>query len=110
VTEPLSWRCFHCDEVFTTADAAAEHFGPRIYSDPACTVDASRLRALESELDAYRQEDTELHRAMWGMQSRHATELVREEETGYARGLRDGVNLPLDSPERAACVMEVSRG
>jgi hypothetical protein len=37
---------------------------------------------------------------------------MRAEEKGYARGLRDGVLLPLDSPERASIlgVPETSKG
>lgn len=85
------WRCFHCDEVFTDPHQARLHFGKSEHSTPACQVSPERLRELESMLDAYCQEDTELHRAMWGMQCRHRTELIREEEKGYARGLADGM-------------------
>jgi hypothetical protein len=89
----VKWRCFHCDEVFTDRASAALHFGPRIYSDPACAVDAAKLRDLELQLDAYRQEDTDLHRAMHAMQSAHQVALRREEEKGYARGLADGAGV-----------------
>lgn len=85
-----TWRCFHCDEVFTDHDEARLHFGPSIYSEPSCRVSPERLRELELQIDAYRQEDTELHRAMHGMQCKHQLDLRREEEAGYARGLRDG--------------------
>lgn len=98
----MTWRCYHCEEIFTTSEAAAEHFGPRIYSDPACTIDAARLRELEAELQRYREEDTDLHRELHRKDSEHRQALIREEEKGYARGLRDGVNLPAGSPERAA--------
>lgn len=87
---PNAWRCFHCDEVFTSSETAAEHFGPRIYSDPACTINAARLRELEAELARYREEDTDLHREIHGMQAEHHTALRREEEKGYTTGLRDG--------------------
>lgn len=85
----MMWQCFHCDEVFTDRAAAAAHFGPSIYSDPACAIDAHRLRELEAELARYREEDTDLHRELYGMQSKHQTELRRAEEEGYARGLHD---------------------
>lgn len=98
----MTWRCFHCEEVFTTSEAAADHFGPRIYSDPACTIDAARLRELEAELARYREEDTDLHRALHAKDCERNTAVMRAEEQGYARGLRDGANLPLDSPERVA--------
>jgi hypothetical protein len=34
-------------------------------------------------------EDTELHREIYRLKADHATALRREEEKGYARGLRD---------------------
>jgi hypothetical protein len=34
-----SWRCFHCDEVFTTPAAARDHFGATECADPGCLVD-----------------------------------------------------------------------
>lgn len=88
---PREWRCFHCDEVFTTVESATEHFGPSMYRDPACTIDAARLRELEAMLARYRQDDTDLHREIYRLQSQHRTELLREEEKGYARGLKDGM-------------------
>ena len=33
-----SWRCFHCDEVFTAADAAGDHFGTTEGERPACVA------------------------------------------------------------------------
>lgn len=37
-----SWRCFHCDEVLITREAAAEHFGNGDYEDePALCVEAA---------------------------------------------------------------------
>jgi hypothetical protein len=95
------WRCFHCEEVFATPEAAAEHFGPRIYSDPACTVDAAKLRELEQRLQRYCDEDTDWHRAFYKLGSDHYQAMQRHGDAEYARGLRDGVNLPADSPERA---------
>ena len=85
------WRCFHCDETFADAAEAALHFGPRIYSDPACRVDAEHLRELERQLDGYREEDTDLHRQIAAMECRHQQAVMRAEETGYARGLRDAI-------------------
>lgn len=91
------WRCFHCDQVFTTVDAATDHFGPAIWSDPACAIDAHRLRELEAELARYREEDTDLHRQMHRMESDHRLALQREEEKGYRRGLADGHRFPADA-------------
>lgn len=32
------WRCFHCDEVFTTSGSAADHFGNYLNSVPGCVI------------------------------------------------------------------------
>lgn len=122
------WRCFHCDDVFTTVGAASDHFGPHPAATPGCVIDKilpeggtntqrglgllMALRKAELELDAYRQEDTLLHREMHRLRCEHQQALLREEEKGYARGLRDGANLSADSPERAAltCGVNPSRG
>lgn len=92
-----TWRCFHCDEVFTTVDDATNHFGPAIYSDPACAIDAHRLRELEAELARYRQEDTDLHRELHCKDSERAQAVIRAEEVGYRRGLIDGHRFPNDA-------------
>lgn len=119
--ERPTWRCYFCDEVFTTPGEAGDHFGASLTDKPGCLIDyrvqveagtttqrgrglLMALRRAEAELARYREEDTDLHRAMHRMESEHRQALLREEEKGYARGLRDGVNLPADSPERAALV------
>lgn len=84
------WRCFHCDAVFTNHGEAMLHFGPTMYHDPACQVD---VRELEAQLQSYRNEDTELHRAMYGMRSEHDVALRQAEEQGYARAMRDIAGL-----------------
>ncbi len=70
---------------------ARAHFGPTPDRDPACTITARKLRLLEDELESYRHEDTALHREIAGLRADHAAALRREEEKGYARGLRDAV-------------------
>lgn len=85
-----TWRCFHCDEVFTCPSAAAEHFGPTQHSTPLCQVARKEVETLETQLRKYRDEDTDLHRQIANMSGRHQTELMRAEESGYAKGLRDG--------------------
>lgn len=90
----LTWRCFHCDEVFTDRNAAMTHFGKSEHREAACTIDVARLRDLEDQLQSYRNEDTELYRQIARMQSDHATALRREEEKGYARGLEDAKKYP----------------
>lgn len=83
----VEWRCFHCDATFTDKTQAALHFGVYEHQTPACQIDEGKLRDLESELRRYREEDTDLHREMFGMKSRHATALLRAEEAGYAKGI-----------------------
>lgn len=87
--EPKSWRCYHCDEVFYCPSAAAEHFGPSQKSRPLCQVSRTTIEELELQLRRYRNEDTDLHRQIANMEGKHQTEL-RAEESGYAKGLRDG--------------------
>lgn len=47
--EPVidTWRCFHCDAVFTTREAAAEHFGNGNYEAeiPLCVEAATKEQA-----------------------------------------------------------------
>lgn len=90
VSRQAPWRCFHCDEVFWCSFAAADHFGYAECSTAACQVDAKALRKMERELASYRQEDTDLHRQIRSMECKHQTALMRAEESGYAKGLRDG--------------------
>jgi hypothetical protein len=33
------WRCFHCDEVFTDPESAADHFGLNATAPTACVMD-----------------------------------------------------------------------
>lgn len=96
VVEPATetWRCFHCNEVFTTVVDAAFHFGYADLEKPACLVDARELRKMELELRRHREEDTDLHRQIHGMEARHRTALMRAEEDGYAKGLRDAATSP----------------
>lgn len=92
------WRCFHCGETFTLAQKrwAGEHFGRSECDTPVCLMRVpgeesllTALRNAQAELDCRRAEDTDLMRAMWAMQSDHATALRREEDRGYEKGLRD---------------------
>lgn len=96
----IHWRCFHCGEGFTKAQErwAREHFGANEFATPACHMRVpgehhllERLRRQEAELNGYRAEDTDLHRAIQAMSADHARALIREEERGYEKGLRDGM-------------------
>jgi hypothetical protein len=91
------WTCFHCGETFHAVGLAAVHFGSLIDGEPACRLNqkerglAFQLRQAEEQLARYRAEDSDTDRAMHAMRADHVTELKREEEKGYARGLRDGL-------------------
>jgi hypothetical protein len=95
---PHGWTCFHCGEHFegnlAGYRAARLHFGPTPAAEPMCTMSARKVRSLEEDLGRYWQEDTELHRQIRALEATHATELRREEEKGYARGLADARRLP----------------
>jgi hypothetical protein len=111
------WVCFHCGEHFPGDMAggrrAKQHFGDTVRSAPGCRLRMQKgehsllriirvlqrqLRELESRVA---NEDTEKDREMYSMQSDHQVALRREEEKGYARGLRDGMALPFNSELRS---------
>lgn len=90
----VAWRCFYCDENFTDRAAAELHFGAGgalLQDQPACRIDIAEYRAMEEIVRRYADDDSDLHRAMFRMQSEHAVALRRAEEEGYARGLRYAV-------------------
>jgi hypothetical protein len=93
------WRCFHCRETFIGEAEAALHFGTSERESAACTIDIAEYRKMERRMHAYDEEDSELHREMHGMAARHAVELRREEEKGYAQGLHDAKLFPADVAE-----------
>lgn len=88
------WRCFHCDEVFTSEADAALHFGSSEIETAACKVDAEKLRELERELWQWREECTPLHNQIAALQSEILTRERRAEEKGYQRGLDDARKHP----------------
>lgn len=91
VDEQMPWRCFHCDEVFSDATSAAEHFGTSERQQPACQIDVAEYRRMEEINRRHCEEDTDLHRQMYALKCEHQRALLREEEKGYARGLADGM-------------------
>lgn len=92
----MPWRCFHCDETFTDREGAAEHFGTSLLQEPGCQIDIAKYRSMEELVRRSSAEDTDLHREIAQIQGGHATALRREEEKGYARGLRDAELLTRD--------------
>lgn len=92
------WTCFHCGETFTNVGSARDHFGGSPMSDPGCFIRVQlgeerglqmALRKAEEELERYRAEDSDKDREIARMIGDHGPALRREEEKGYARGLRD---------------------
>lgn len=92
------WTCFHCGETFTTVGAARDHFGASQGSEPGCILKVSvgaergmlqQLRKAEEIIARYLNDDSDIHREMRAMQTRHADALRVAEELGYERGLRD---------------------
>lgn len=101
------WRCFFCDEVFTRLKDAAEHFGRDDACEadvPACKLSAAHghlvhyIRKLEDELRRYQTEDSDVMRAMYSLEADHRQALIRAEEAGYNKGVRDVSNLQ-DRPQ-----------
>lgn len=106
--EVVYWRCFHCGEEFTQAQQkhAAEHFGADEFETPVCKMRVpgensllSALRSAQAELRTYRfrefesKEAEQLMRVIEEQSAHFAEKLLREEEKGYARGLRDGMSM-----------------
>lgn len=95
------WRCFFCDEVFTSHRLAAEHFGcfDSCEADvSACKIAAHEghlvryIRKLENELRRYVHEDSDVLRSIMTLEAEHREALIRAEECGYAKGVRDAQN------------------
>jgi hypothetical protein len=89
------WRCFHCDEVFTSVKCAATHFGIDGLKTAACQLKSHErhlvdyIRDLEIQLDGCRAEDSHVMRSIYALEADHRQALIRAEEDGYNRGVRD---------------------
>lgn len=114
-SRPTGWRCFHCDEVFFTADDARLHFGMDQCSDPACKIKMGAeksllvaLRRAETELQeawaAIHNETTEAAKAYYAQQSRHGEQLRAAEELGFERGIKDSAALSQENDELRAII------
>jgi hypothetical protein len=57
--------------------------------EPACTIDIAEYRRMEAMHRRHCDDDTDLHRQIARMESDHQQALMRAEEDGYAKGLRD---------------------
>lgn len=92
------WRCFFCDEIFTTRGLAAEHFGTEVGCDyplPACQIKAHEghlvhyIRKLEDELGVWNRESHDMQKAIVALEVSTAEKIRRAEDDGYARGVAD---------------------
>lgn len=119
--EAFQWRCFHCDEVFTSETVARDHFGDRISymgefyeSTVACQIKLGAERSMLTALrhaeaatrEAYQaleRESAEGWKAYNGAMARNVEQVAAAENLGYERGLRDG------APELARLAAEVER-
>lgn len=109
------WRCFHCGDTFRSERTAREHFGSDESATPACRIKAGAEgglltalreseRALAEAWGTIHGESSEAQRALAHQAARHYQQLTVAEETGYERGLRDG--LALTPEERAKMYVE----
>lgn len=96
------WRCYHCDAVFTSKWEAGIHFGADEASTCACVLPheqhlVEHIRDLERQLDSYRSDSDKVLRSIMTLEGEHQRALQREEEKGYARGMRD-MRKELENP------------
>jgi hypothetical protein len=87
------WRCFHCDEIFYDLLSAREHFGSSQMHEPACQINIAKFREMERRVELCDAEDSDLHRAIHKAECEGRQAARRAEETGYARGLADGLDI-----------------
>lgn len=115
--EAVAWRCFHCDEVFTNKDCAAEHFGRDESREAACQIKAGAERSMVKALrtaedaaakawDAVHSESTDAAQAYHAQASRHRAQLQATEELGYERGLLDGIAEGLEGAAKRLATLE----
>lgn len=97
------WRCFHCDEVFRSANKARIHFGGGPFEDAGCVLKDYEngllgiIREQQAELERFRSEDSDLLRVIATMEVGHRQALIRAEEEGYNKGVRDMTPIVKDA-------------
>lgn len=93
-----TWRCFFCDGIFTTHEAAKLHFGAFDSCEPditACKLMSHQqnvleyIRQLEEEVRAYQVENYPTIKAMYAIEDEMRRAIVKAEEAGYTRGVSD---------------------
>ena len=93
------WRCFHCDELCETVEAATHHFGRHDGCTPICQVAAETYRAMEREVQSYRSESDADTVLFYSLGAKHSNALREAEQAGYDRGLADGQALTAQPQE-----------
>lgn len=104
VAEPVAWRCYHCDETFTSEQCARLHFGRDEGCTPACQIKGSEgglvaaLRRAEDDAaeawSAIHSETTDAAKAYHSQMARHREQLTAIEQLGYDRGIADAKAHP----------------
>ncbi len=103
------WRCFHCDQVFTSERWAREHFGNDLYSYPACRIKDHEghlidyVRKLEAEIHDHRTENHKVLLAAYSMQMDAQRMVPEAEQRGYDKGVSEALDMvrstsPKDTP------------
>lgn len=90
------WTCFHCGDTFTDAASAREHFGDTMDDEPICQVTAERYRAVERELESYRNESDATARTFYDIGHRAYKAERDAEQKGYDRGIQDAKQFSAD--------------
>ena len=92
------WRCFFCDDVFTSRREAALHFGAFDSCEPdvtACKLMSHQqnvleyIRGLEEEIRLYQAENHPTLKAMYAVEDEMRRAVIRAEESGYNKGVQD---------------------
>jgi Arc/MetJ-type ribon-helix-helix transcriptional regulator len=104
------WRCYHCDQVFRNELEAGIHFGADQAGTCACVLPheqhlVEHIRDLETQLASYRSESDCVMRSIQTLEAEHRQALIRAEQDGYDKGLKDGQGeppVPIDEARIAA--------
>ena len=98
------WRCFFCDDVFTSPKAAALHFGAFDSCEPdttACKLMSHQqnlieyVRGLEDEVRLYQAENHPTIKAVFAVEDEMRRAVVKAEQAGYDKGVADMKNQGL---------------
>jgi hypothetical protein len=92
------WRCFFCDEVFTSEREAGLHFGTFDSCEPdvtACKLMSHQqhvleyIRELEDEVRLYQSENHSTVKAVYAVHDEMQRAIKKAEEVGYNKAVQD---------------------